>query len=83
MPLYMKSGAVSAEAMFTRSLFGTADIACQHDILTTVGKLVDAGKLAPTASANLGPITAANLAKGHAQLADGHVVGKLVLSGWE
>lgn len=81
-PLYMKSVGFSCEAMFTRCTFKTPDIARQHQILTEVGRMVDAGELVHIESANLGPINAANVAKGHAMLEGGHVVGKLTLEGW-
>ena len=68
--------------MFTRSLFNTADIAQQHEILKAVAALVDAGKLRGTATRNLGRISAANVMEAHKLLEDGHVVGKIVLSGW-
>ena len=68
--------------MFTRSLFNTADIAKQNEILTTVASLIDAGKLRQTSTKNLGAISAANLMEAHALLEGGHVVGKLVLAGW-
>jgi len=55
----------------------------QGKILTAVADLLDAGTLQPTGARSLGAITAANVMEGHALLEDGHVVGKLVLSGWE
>lgn len=81
-PLYLKSVTFSTEAMFTRSLYATPDIAAQNAILTTVARYVDEGKIALTVAKNLGHITAANLARGHLELEAGHVVGKLVLAGW-
>jgi NADPH:quinone reductase len=82
MPLYMKSVTFSAEAMFTRGLFVTPDIEEQHTLLTEVGRLIDAGKIKATAKANLGPISAASITKGHTLLEEGHVIGKLVAAGW-
>jgi NADPH2:quinone reductase len=45
MPLKRKSISLHWELMFTRSLFGTADIEKQHELLNEVSKLVDAGKI--------------------------------------
>ena len=54
----------------------------QGKILTAVAALIDEGKVQATGTSNLGAVTAANVMAGHALLEDGHVVGKLVLSGW-
>lgn len=68
--------------MFTRGLFVTPDIQEQHNLLTTVAKLIDEGKIKATGTSNAGTICAANLIKVHRQLEEGHVIGKIVLSGW-
>ncbi len=80
--LRAKSASFSWEGMFTRSLFGTADVARQGEILAEVGRLVDAGVLRTTLQAELGVISAANVAAAHQRLAGGQVVGKLVLNGF-
>jgi len=77
-----KSVSIHWEAMFTRPMFGTADMQRQHDILNEVAVLVDAGQVRATAATDYGPITAANLRRAHAALEDGHVVGKLTLTGF-
>jgi hypothetical protein len=54
----------------------------QHQILDETAVLVEKGVLRTTMTANLGAITAANLKRAHAQLEEGHVIGKLVLEGF-
>ncbi|MBP2296540.1 zinc-binding alcohol dehydrogenase family protein [Azospirillum rugosum] len=81
-PFKRKSLAVHWELMFTRSLFGTPDIAEQHRILSEVSALVDSGVLTSTVADNYGPITAENLRRAHATLESGRSIGKIVLSGF-
>ncbi|WP_286953983.1 MULTISPECIES: hypothetical protein [Corynebacterium] len=54
----------------------------QHELLTHVATLVEAGSLHPTNTLTLNPISAANLDKAYAQVAAGHMLGKLVLACW-
>ncbi|SHJ91277.1 zinc-binding alcohol dehydrogenase family protein [Malonomonas rubra DSM 5091] len=77
-----KSVSIHWEAMFTRPMFATADVQRQHDILSAVADLVDNGKLRATAATSYGSITAENLRRAHAALEEGHVVGKITLSGF-
>ena len=77
-----KSVSIHWEAMFTRPMFATADMARQHDILNEVAALVDSGRLRPTAGQSFGAINAANLRRAHAALEGGKVVGKIVLEGF-
>lgn len=70
------------EAMFTRPMRNTPDMIRQHDILTQVAGLIDAGAVRPIATQNLGTINAANLRKAHALIETGGVIGKIVLSGF-
>ncbi len=81
-PFKRKSLAVHWELMFTRSLFGTPDIAEQHRILSEVSALVDSGVLTSTVADNYGPITAENLRRAHATVESGRSIGKVVLSGF-
>jgi zinc-binding alcohol dehydrogenase family protein len=81
-PLMQKSVTFAWELMFTRSMFQTADMIVQHQILDEAATLVEAGTLESTATTRLAPINAANLKKAHALLEDGHVVGKIVLEGF-
>lgn len=77
-----KSVSVHWELMFTRALFGTADMVGQHRLLTEVAQLVDAGLLRTTLDQRMGPINAANLKRAHALVESGSARGKLVLEGW-
>ncbi|MBR0668681.1 zinc-binding alcohol dehydrogenase family protein [Roseomonas hellenica] len=81
-PLMQKSTALHWELMFTRSLFGTADMIRQHEILTAVSGLVEAGRLRTTLTEVVGPIDAATLRRTHARIEAGRARGKLVLEGW-
>lgn len=80
----LKRKAVSLhwELMFTRSLFGTADMVKQHEILDRVAALVDAGTIRTTVSENFGRIDAANLRRAHALLESNRAQGKIVLAGF-
>jgi NADPH2:quinone reductase len=80
--LHDKSIAVCLEGMFTRSTFGTHDIAAQHELLDEMAGLIEAGVIRGTMQDNLGKICAANLRNAHQRLEQGHVIGKLVLEGW-
>lgn len=77
-----KSAMFVWELMFTRSMFQTADMIAQHQMLNRIAKLVDEGMLTSTLNKTLSPINAANLRKAHAQLEAGSTIGKIVLSGW-
>ncbi|MEZ5738399.1 MAG: zinc-binding alcohol dehydrogenase family protein [Burkholderiaceae bacterium] len=76
-----KSASFGWEGMFTRSLFQTADMARQGGILAEVAGLVDAGTLRTTMRENGGALCAASLDAALARLAQGHMIGKLVLAG--
>ncbi|WP_417270665.1 zinc-binding alcohol dehydrogenase family protein [Celeribacter sp.] len=82
MPFKVKAVSTHWELMFTRSLFGTADITRQHDILNEVAELLDAGKIRSTATETLGKIDAATLKRAHAILESNKAKGKLVLEGF-
>ena len=79
-----KTKAVSThwELMFTRSLFQTADMARQGEILNEVAELLDAGRIRSTATETLGSICAENLRRAHLTLASGKARGKMVLEGF-
>lgn len=77
-----KSATFAWEFMFTRSMYQTADMADQGNLLDEVAALVDAGKLRTTLGETLSPINAANLRQAHAQIESGRTIGKLVLEGW-
>lgn len=82
MPLKRKSLSLHWELMFTRSLFGTADMGEQGKLLNEVSRLVDEGRLRTTLGKNLGPITAATLREAHALIESGRAKGKIVLEGF-
>ena len=79
-PYKLKSVSVSWELMFTRSLFTTADIQHQHDILNRVAKLIDAGKIKCTANDSLSPLTVENIIKAHTLIESGRSIGKLTIT---
>ncbi len=70
------------EMMFTRPVFGTADVAEQGRLLARVATLVDEGRLRSTVGEQLSPINAANLRRAHERVESGRMRGKLVLSGF-
>jgi zinc-binding alcohol dehydrogenase family protein len=80
--LFRKSATMVWELMFTRSMFGTADMIEQHHLLNAVAGLVDEGVLVTTVGETLGAINAANIAKAHALLEARRAIGKIVLSGF-
>ncbi|MBR0645632.1 zinc-binding alcohol dehydrogenase family protein [Plastoroseomonas hellenica] len=82
LPFKRKSVSLHWEFMFTRPVFGTADIEAQHALLTEVAKLVDAGRIRSTQTESFGPINAANLKRAHALLESGTARGKVVLEGF-
>jgi len=77
-----KSISIHWESMFTRSMFGTADIAAQHRLLSEVAQLVDAGLIRTTLTERFGSINAANLRRAHGLIESGKARGKVVLEGW-
>ena len=81
-PFKRKSLSVHWELMFTRSLFGTPDIAEQGKTLSEVSKLVDAGVLRSTLREEMGKIDAANLRRAHAAQESARAIGKTVLTGF-
>jgi len=78
-PLKRKSVSVHWEFMFTRSMFQTADMAAQGELLDEVSRLIDRGILKTTLNEVFGPICAANLKRAHALLESGKATGKIVL----
>ncbi len=82
MPFKQKSVSTHWEFMFTRSLFGTADMQRQYDILNEVADLLDAGTIKSTATETLGKIDAATLKRAHEIIESNRAKGKLVLEGF-
>jgi len=81
-PFKVKSVSTHWEFMFTRSMFGTADIAEQGVLLNEVSRLIDAGTLKTTLAEVFGTISAENLRRAHALIESGRAKGKIVLAGW-
>lgn len=82
MPLKQKSISVHWEFMFTRSLFSTADMVVQQQILSDLSRLIEQGQVKTTFKQSFGKINAANLKQAHALLESGKAIGKIVLSGF-
>lgn len=78
-----KSVTIVWEFMFTRSMYRTADMIAQHQLLNEVSHLLDAGILVSTLTQNAGAINAANLQKVHKLIESGQAIGKIVLSGFK
>lgn len=80
--LKRKSLSLHWEFMYTRSMFGTADMIAQHQLLEEIAALVDAGLLRSTVGDHFGRINAANLKRAHAKLESNTARGKIVLEGF-
>ncbi|MGK8802196.1 zinc-binding alcohol dehydrogenase family protein [Acinetobacter seifertii] len=81
-PFKSKSVSVHWEFMFTRSMFQTADMQKQSELLNEVSKLVEEGKIKTTVTEVLSPINAENLKQIHQQIESGKTKGKIVLHGF-
>ena len=80
-PFKTKAVTIAWELMFTRSMYGTPDIARQGLILNEIASLVDAGLIVSTAAKTLGALTPDTLREGHELSESGKMVGKIVLPG--
>jgi NADPH:quinone reductase-like Zn-dependent oxidoreductase len=80
--LKRKSLSLHWELMFTRSLYGTADMVRQGELLAEVADLVDHGELFSTVQQISGPICADALRQAHRLQVSGRCIGKQVLQGW-
>lgn len=78
-----KSISIHWESMFTRSMFQTADMQRQHEILNQIAGLLDAGAIRAMHTAHYGHINATNLRRAHQTVAAGRTIGKIVLEGFE
>ncbi len=78
-----KSVSIHLELMYTRSIYGTPDMAEQGKLLNEVSRLLDAGTLRTTMTQRLSPIDAANLKRAHALVESGTTRGKVVLEGFQ
>ena len=77
-----KALSIHWEFMFTRSMFGTEDIAVQRDLLNRVSAMIDASTLQSTVTEQAGKLSAQTLRAAHIRQESGRVIGKQVLSGF-
>lgn len=80
--LKQKAAGFVWEFMFTRPVHKTPDMIAQHQLLSEVSRLVDAGAIRSTLTRNLGPLSAQTLLEGHRQLESGTTIGKIALDGF-
>ncbi len=82
LPLKRKSVSLHWELMFTRSLYQTSDMIKQHQLLSRVADMVDAGLVRTTVANHFGIINAENLKRAHMLLESHQSRGKIVLEGF-
>lgn len=75
--LQSKSASFCWELMFTRAMHQTPDMVRQHEILTEVARLVDAGKLKTTLTKQLHGLSAETMKEAHRIIEEGKMLGKL------
>lgn len=78
--LQSKSATFVWEFMFTRSMYQTADMIEQHNLLNQLAQLIDEGKIRTTLTEKLEPINATNLREAHKKVESGKTIGKIVLT---
>ncbi|MCR9116712.1 MAG: zinc-binding alcohol dehydrogenase family protein [bacterium] len=78
----LKAATFSWEFMFTRSMYQTADMIEQHNLLNRIAGWIDDQTIQSTVNDVISPINAANLRSAHATLEAGRAIGKIVLEGW-
>lgn len=78
-PLKRKSISLHWELMFTRSMYQTADMVHQHELLNRVAGMIEDGTLKTTLSEHAGALTVDNLRRVHALIESGRAHGKIVL----
>jgi NADPH:quinone reductase-like Zn-dependent oxidoreductase len=81
-PMKRKALSLHWDLMFTRSLYETADMIRQHELLDRVADLVDEGVLKTTFGEHYGRINASNLRRAHQWIESGRAQGKIVLEGF-
>ena len=74
-----KSAALMWELMFTRSMYNTADMHHQGQILARVARMVDDGTVTTTETTVLEGLSAATLKEAHRLIETGSTIGKLVV----
>lgn len=74
-----KSAGLMWELMFTRSLFGTPDMAQQGQILSRMARLVEDGIIETTQTKVLSGLSAESLKEAHQIIEGGAMIGKLIV----
>lgn len=74
-----KSVSFHWELMFTRSMFLTADMQRQHEILNHIAQLMDSGILVSTLNTTITGFNAEHLKEAHRLLESGKTIGKVVV----
>ncbi|GAA3936407.1 zinc-binding alcohol dehydrogenase family protein [Litoribacillus peritrichatus] len=82
MKLKMKSISLHWEFMYTRSMYQTSDMIKQHELLNSIAKLIDEGRIQTTLGDHYGTINAENLKRAHAHIESNQTIGKVVLEGF-
>ncbi|UTW13105.1 zinc-binding alcohol dehydrogenase family protein [Marinobacterium rhizophilum] len=75
-----KSAGFIWELMFTRSMFGTQDIARQQDILSQLATLVDEGRIGTTLGDTLVGFSVETLKEAHRRSESGKTIGKIAIT---
>ncbi|EOL8965069.1 zinc-binding alcohol dehydrogenase family protein [Cronobacter dublinensis] len=78
--LKSKSAALHWEFMYTRSMYQTADMARQGQILNEVAKLADAGEVESALSETLHGLSVESITDAHRKVLEGHMRGKVVVA---
>ncbi|WP_410595601.1 zinc-binding alcohol dehydrogenase family protein [Amycolatopsis sp. lyj-23] len=79
-PLMHRSISWHWEWMFTRSVYETADIATQRNLLDRVATMFDSGELRATLTTEISGFTADNLRKAHELVESQRTIGKVVVT---
>lgn len=74
-----KSVSFSWELMYTRSMFETADMQEQHNILNKIADLLDNGTIKSTLNETFTGLKAENFKKAHELLESGKTIGKIAI----
>ena len=77
--LKSKSAALHWEFMYTRSMYQTADMARQGEILNEVANLVENGVVESSLSETLQGLSVESISEAHRKVLDGHMRGKVVV----
>lgn len=77
--LKSKSAALHWEFMFTRSMYQTADMTRQGEILNEVAKLVENGVVESSLNETLHGLSVENITEAHRKVLEGHMRGKVVV----